>query len=131
MLKERLDTPIYVTPYEQLCIDFARDKITETEFNKRSAKFGHRIKRVIQKDVVCGTDTKYNKYNCRCNECTEAHNKMRQQAIYKKDLGDYGLNPKIPHGTASGYNYHKCRCEVCKQWGLMRGRDKRNRNRIS
>lgn len=129
MPKDSIEAIHPITAYEKLCIDFAKDKITEAEFNTRSLKFKKRTRILSNKEVKCGTDTMYNKYMCRCDICRGAHRDARQLTLSRKEIGDYGNNLRIPHGTSSGYNYHKCRCTKCTEF--WNGRNKRNRDRIS
>lgn len=86
-----------LTPYEQLCKDFALDKITEAEFN--------RLKAAINDDLH-GTYKMYNHGKCRCNRCKHAN------FIYQKSKSH---NAPIKHGTTYAYNFHKCRCDECKK----------------
>lgn len=91
-----------LTPYEQLCKDFAKDIITEEEFNKAVALL------VIDR-TKHGTYYGYARQGCRCEFCKSA-NAMYLRRRRKKVI----TNLAPTHGTVYTYNYYRCRCDLCK-----------------
>ena len=61
-----------------------------------------------------GTRPGYDKYGCRCAECTAAERAHRRKCMpggqAKTEAGD----PAVPHGTPGGYFNWGCRCDECR-----------------
>lgn len=59
--------------------------------------------------VPHGTQHKYKKHGCRCDEC-RAWSRQNRAAIRAKRRGQA---PAHVHGTVNGYQNYGCRCEPC------------------
>lgn len=72
-----------------------------------------------------GTDGGYTNWNCRCDDCRDAHADCKVLANRRRA----SRRPDHVHGTWNGYVNYLCRCDACREAASDYMRELRRRKR--